>query len=601
MIQTLLWALRLKILGLLFFLILGFLGRGLLLSTANLLGSWVDFLISSPGSSSGFNYLESLIIFVTLGFFVTWIYRIGFSDLCALMVSEIYDEVTYRVSRYPMKFFDTTPVGRIMTRFSSDYGHVFRLFGGPLAEFLSIIFDLLWMVGLLIFANPRFLPFIFLSFIGHTWIYKKFQKDLKKNRQDLSHLRGPSLAHFSESLQGATSIRIFGRESSFVKRFLDRDFEYLKQKIKTITTLTQFTLWLNLLSFFLYLTLALFSWWGVYQGFLTIGQMGVAFGLVTLSSNTIQMFFEWLAQFEEALVGLERLNGYLRLPLEMGEELPVKALFPTPEHEAHRRNKITETSGRVSGCDSDRVSDRVSLIQDVLCFDSVYFRYSEERPWVLQNVSFQIPLQGARLGVVGRTGAGKSSLIQCLFQLYPLSQGSIHIGPYLLPHRELSSKQSLTEIRHLFSYIPQDPLLFKGTLRSNLDPDSTLSDSQIASIFHEWNYSSWAENLAMPIEEKGQNLSSGEKQLVQLARVLIQNRPILVMDEATSNIDPSTEKTLLTTLEEKLQDKLQIIIAHRLETLLSCTHILWLDQGQVKMWGPPEKVLPFFRSQGLPS
>jgi len=592
MIQTLLWAARLNAIWMAIFLALGFLGRGFLLGTTNLIGSWVDFLLASKPNnllfltfSSSSDYIYGIVGFVALGFLITWVYRIGFSDLCALMVSRIYDEVTYRTSRYPMRFFDTTAVGRVVTRFSSDYGNVFRLFGGPLAEFLSIVFDLFWLIGLLALANYRYIPFIFASLILHGLIYRVFKPSLKNNRRRLSQLRAPGLAHFAESIQGATPIRIFNKEETFTERFLSLDLQYQKQKIITILKFTQFTILLNALSLLLYLSLAIFSWWGVSRGILTIGDMGIAFGLVALSSNTVQMFFEWLAQFEEAIVGLERLDEYLKLPLDPGATLPIEARFPTREHE---KNRVPESLGLT---ENQKLNDH-----DQLIFESVWFRYHQELPWVLKGLSFHIPIKGTRLGIIGRTGAGKSSLIQCLFQIYTIEKGSIKIGPFTLPQLQASPNQSLDSLRDLFSYIPQDPAIFTGSLRDNIDPSRKMPETQIKLILTKLGYSDWSNNYDFIIEEKGKNLSSGEKQLIQLARVLLQNRPVLVMDEATSNIDPNTEKVVISTLKSELKDRLQIIIAHRLETLLSCTHILWIENGSVKMTGTPDEVLPVFKN-----
>lgn len=592
MIQTLFWAVRLRALWLLLFFVLGFIGRGFLLGTSNLIGSWVDYLVSGKifvfgqvALDSSSSFMTALVIFVLLGFFITWIYRIGFSDLCALMVSKIYDEVTLRTSRYPMRFFDTTAVGRIVTRFSSDYGNVFRLFGGPLAEFLSIVFDLVWMFTLLSLANWRFLPFLAASVALHLVAYRYFQPKLRENRRQLSQLRAPSLAHFAESTQGATPIRIFNKERTFTNRFLKLDLRYLNQKVRTIGWVTQFTLVLNLLAIVLYGSLAAFSWVGLKNDWLTLGDMGIAFGLVALSGNTVQMFFDWLAQFEEAIVGLERLDEYLRKPLEVGSKLPAFATFPTPEHFINREYKSKVLTPDLNHSQSEHLEVR-----------DLWFRYSSDLPWVLKGITFSIPLKGARLGVIGRTGAGKSSLIQCLFQLYPIDKGSLQLGPYQLPISDQTTGYGLDQVRQFFSYIPQDPFIFRGTLLENLDPSPKPNRTKVNTLLERLGRREWIARLDDLIEEKGKNLSAGEKQILQLARVLLQNRPVLVMDEATSNIDPATESLVIRTLNQDLQDRLQIIVAHRLETLLSCTHILWLDQGQVKMLGTPDEVLPAFRS-----
>lgn len=588
--MTLWWSLRLRLLWIIFFIILGFLGRGFLLGTSNLIGLWVDHLIQGTAPTwAGAPVLNWLIGSASLGLLVTWVYRIGFSDLCALMVSKIYDEVTLRTSRYPMQFFDTNPVGRVVTRFSSDYGQVFRLFGGPLAEFLSILFDLIWMFFLLTLANFRFLPFLIISVTLHVFMYKKFKPQLKRQRKQLSVLRSPGLAHFAESTQGATPIRIFAREASFKKRFKLLDLDYLKQKQKTVWTSTRFTLWLNSLSLLLYTGLALFSWWGLSHNKISIGDMGIAFGLVALSGNTVQMFFEWLAQFEEAIVGLERLDDYLRRPLERGSLLPATAQFPTPEHQAHRPSPTKAPAFAAPG---------VSPMGASIKFENVWFRYSPELPWVLKNINLELPLTGARVGIIGRTGAGKSTLISSLFQLYPIEKGQLQIGDYTLPYQSIRPDYSLEDIRSFFGYIPQDPFIFQASLRDNLDPSQSVPAEQIKSLLVRLGKSDWAQQLeSFTLEEKGKNLSAGEKQILQLARVLIQNRPVLILDEATSNIDPQTEKIMVQVLNQELTNRLQLIVAHRLSTLQSCTHILWLDQGEVYRFGKPADILAAFKNQ----
>ncbi len=621
MIKTLYWALKGRLILIIFFSLIGFLSRGLLIGSSNVLGGWVDFLTSghpfvafSYSLQSSDQFILFLLSASGIGFLSTWIYRIGFSDLNALMISSIYDEMTYRTSRYPSSFFDQNSSGRIITRFSSDYGNVFRLFGGPLAEFLSIIFDLTWMLVFLTTANPRFLPFLVASIVLHSLIYKHFKSSLRKNRQTLSQARSPGISHFVESLNGATSIRIFNKEPSFITRFERLDRDYILQKIKTVGRMTQFIASLNFLAFLLYLSMALFGWWGLNHNILTIGDLGIAFGLVALSGNTVQMFFEWLAQFEEAIVGLERLNEYLYLPIEPGTVLPSLCKFPTPhQHDSDLTPRPDRDSEKRDLVGSLRVEKRPTTTEHDLQIKDLWFRYHNQGPWILKGINLTIPSSNAKVGIIGRTGAGKSTLIQCLFQLYPIEKGNIYIHNFVLPlsgpqphvnTEKINSNQSyiyqnhtLEQARRLFSYIPQDPQFFRGSLLENIDPLNQAGPERVSQILNLIQRPEWAQQLDRPIAEKGKNYSAGERQLLQLARVLVQDRPFIVMDEATSNIDPTTENLIVKILNQELKDRTQIIVAHRLSTLLSCTHVIWLDQGQVKMIGTPDQVLPQFRSQ----
>lgn len=574
-------------------LILGFAGRILLLGNTNLIGLWVDSLCPAssvcrpvPGFFSTWtsnDFLNALIVFVVLGFFLTWFYRIGFSRLSARAVSQLYDETTYRASRFPMRFFDITPVGRVVTRFSSDYGNVFRLFGGPLAEFLSILFDLTCMIILVTLASPYFFPVILVYIVLNYWVYRLNREKLRQQRRDLSASRSPSVSHFAETAQGASTIRSFNREKIFQDRFERLDHFFLNLKLKTTRSVLFFSWQMNTLTAALLFATGILSWYLLDQGLLSIGAIGVAFGLITLSGNTVLMFFEWLAQVEEALIGVERLNQYLRAPLEPAAALPAAARFPT----AHAKE-----SGLIRPGLSPALHQAQSLPVE---FKNVQFRYDATLPWVLKDLSFHIKA-GEKVGVIGRTGGGKSSLIQALLQLYPTEKGEICIGGHKVAQKFGEDGLDLRQARQLFSYIPQEPTLFRGTLRENIDFQGHASDAEIMDVLDQVGLGSWASagGLQLVIEERGRNLSLGEKQLLCLARAVLQKSPILIMDEATSSIDPQSEQALTEATQRLFKGRTQILIAHRLSTLQSCDRILWLKDGRLFSQGKPSEILPQF-------
>lgn len=587
--------------SLIFFLLLGFFGRALLLANANVIGWWVDSLCQGPGCRalpgwlgqfSNSDFVTLLGVMVAAGFVLTWVFRVGFSGVSAQAVSTLYDETTLRTSRFPMSFFDITPVGRVVTRFSSDYGNVFRLFGGPLAEFLSIIFDLFWMLALTAVAGPLFLPLILILGYGQYLVYKANQTRLRECRRELSASRSPSVAHFSETAQGASTIRSFIKQDSFSKRFEGLDNYYLLQKLKTTKAIVSFALQMNVLTALLLVGSAGMAMWGIANGYMSVGAVGVAFGFITLSGNTVQMFFDWLAQFEEAMVGVERMNQYLRTPSEPGALLPAQVLFKT--------DHVTDTQRDIQERKTNPLSDlRAAPVR----FENVSFRYSPDLPWVLKDLNFEIKA-GERFGIVGRTGSGKSSLIQALFHLYPIDQGSITINglsPRTDPASTDPASLDLKAYRRSIAFIAQDPALFRGTLRENLDVDFSHTDAELISALTRVGLEEWAHEAGLEkhIEEKGRNLSVGEKQLVCLSRCLLQNSPVVVMDEATSSIDPKSEEILVRATEEFFAERTQIIIAHRLSTLRSCDRILWLQNGQVRMLGPMREVLQEFEKANL--
>ncbi|WP_374030037.1 ABC transporter ATP-binding protein [Bdellovibrio bacteriovorus] len=592
--ETLKFAYQPFLARILFCLIIGIIGRGLLLGNTNVIGYWVDTIVGKSNPLSGFTSAQIITLLFAMaitGFVFTLIFRVSFSRLSAQAISSFYDEVTLRTSRLPMGFFDNTPAGRIITRFSSDYGNVFRLFGGPLAEFISIIFDLTMMIALITVANPIYLVFVvFIGFMNYA-VYKLNQQKLRTSRRELSASRSPSIAHFAETTQGASTIRSFRRQRSFAERFERLDRHFLTQKMNTTKSLLSFSLQMNSLTAFLLLITGVSAYFMVEKGWATVGSVGVAFSFIALSGNTVQMFFEWLTQFEEAMIGVERLDQYMRMDLEKGSLLPSTAKFATghptyaPSVEKYLEHRqLTE--------------DRNASVQ----VQDVWFRYREDLPWVLKGVNFEVKA-GERLGIVGRTGSGKSSLIQALFYLYPVDKGHISINNHQPKLAESASGVDLNLYRQSMSFISQEPILFQGSLRFNLDIEGQISDERLLAVLDQVGLREWVlgqpDGLMMKIEERGKNLSLGERQLLCMARCLLQKAPIVIMDEATSSVDPQSEEIMVKATEEFFSDRTQIIIAHRLSTLAKCDRILWLQNGEIVALGPTQEVLPRFKNAEL--
>lgn len=596
-IETLKFAYGRYIFRIIFLLALGFTGRLLLLSNANIVGVWVDSFCeapavcrSLPGWFEGFgnrDFVTLLTIVTILGFLLTAGFRILFSRTSAKAVSHLYDEVTLRTSRLPMRFFDTTPVGAIVTRFSSDYGNVFRLFGGPLAEFCVIIFDLLAMIVLVGIASSWYLPIVFSAALLNWVVYVANRKRLRQERRDLSASRAPSIAHFSETTQGAGTIRVFSRQATFIERFNALNDKYLGHRLSTFAAVFRFNYQMSLLSALLLLATGMGGYWLLQSGRVSVGSIGVAFTFIALSNGSIQMFFEWMSQFEEAMTGIERLDNYLRRGLEPGLLLPAQATFPTGHPQ------VTATTARVlaQGDFGTKLSAEVKV-------EKLWFRYEADGPYILKDVDFAVR-PGERLGIVGRTGSGKSSLIQALFHLYPIEKGKIQIdgrSPVLDPGREpLESEVDLTRFRQAIAFIAQEPTVFRGTLRENLTLGLERESAELKEALSRVGLLDWIEDkpegLDLLVEERGRNLSLGERQLICMARCLLQGAPIIVMDEATSAIDPQSEGILVRATDEFFRGRTQLIIAHRLSTLEACDRILWLRDGVVHRIGPTGEIL----------
>ena len=549
--------------------VLGFLGRFLFLSNAQILGQFIDqtSVITTQALKP---IVAKLFILLVAAFTLTLLFRTVFSRLSALAVSRIYDETTYRVSRFPVSFFDHQPVGKITTRFSSDYGNIFRLFGGPLAEFLSILFDLVSIVFLMVFIHPYFIFTILFSFWIYLSILKRNQLRLRESRRDLSNDRAPSIAHFSETVQGAATIRLNKKQHMFTDKFLFFDEKYLRSKRHVFWNVTRFSMELNILSALFFALNGIVCLYLIEKGLIGIGLASVILSFTLLATNTLQMFFEWFSQFEEALVGVEKLDDYLRSDIEPGALLPSYSDFTT-SHPKRARGPSRELTIVASQPDYH------------LQVEGLHFQYPHTLNKILNNVSFKIK-PGEKLGIIGRTGSGKSTLISALLHLYPIQSGAMLVNG--------KNELDVEKHRALFSVISQDQLFLTGSIRNNLDLFRTHSNQQIEKILKLVGLNF---NLQDEVFEKGQNLSQGEKQLLSLARGLLQKAEIFIFDEATSNVDPHAEALMNRALKEILSDKTQIRIAHRLQTVEDCHQILWLDNGVVKKLGPAKEVLVAFQ------
>ena len=603
-------------------LLIGLVGRVALLGNANLIGYWVDSLCKQPqgcrpipGWLAGFgssDFLYLLLAANVVGFVFTLTFRAGLSRLSAEAVSRIYDETTLRTSRLPMSFFDQNPSGRVMTRFTSDYNAIFRIFGGPIAEFLSLVFDLLAMTLLITLASPWLLPFWIFQGAVNYGVYRWYLPRLRASRRELALKRSPAIAHFAESANGANTIRAFEREEIFSQRFSRLNDAFLHQRKATVTLFARFSFAMGVGTAFSFLLTGLASWWLVSHGWIGIGAVGVAFAYLGLSSNILQAFFDWLGQFEEAMTGMERMNEYLRLPLEPGARLPFEARFHTGQPKENRAPQPAPL--RVSAKPGVPISIR-----------DLWLRYRPDLPPVLQGVSVEIRA-GERLAVVGKTGSGKTSLVQALFHLYQIEKGAIEVDGWIAdvgqPGQEGARALNLAAYRSLLAYITQEPTLFLGTIRENLLAPGSVAPKEgararpVAPPAHteeeiiealrqvqflreqatDDEYRYW---LGYQVEERGRNLSSGERQLLCMARCLLQNAPVVILDEATSAVDPRSEEILTRATDEFFKGKTQLVIAHRLSTVRSCDRVLWLAQGKVHRLGKPEEVLPEFERANL--
>ena len=283
---------------------------------------------------------------------------------------------------------------------------------------------------------------------------------------------------------------------------------------------------------------------------------GLALAYVIDTAKISQMAVRQYADAENLMTSVERVLEYTRLDSEPG--YTIKTLPP----------KHWPCDGHVS-------------------FKNVYMRYYPGGPVVLKNLTFEIQPRN-KLGIVGRTGDGKSSIISALLRM-PEAEGEIFIDGVCITGVQLQ------ESRKCISVLGQSPVLFSGSLRKNLDPLEEYTDDELWSAIKEVKLTSLVENLDGQLDhqlfEGGENLSTGERQLICLARTLLKRSKIVILDEPTAHVDPNTEKTIWSTVHEKLKNSTVIIIAHRLGTVSNCDSILLLREGQIAAQGTFDELI----------
>ncbi|KAF9416233.1 hypothetical protein BGZ94_010270 [Podila epigama] len=459
--------------------------------------------------------------------------------------------------RSPMSFFDVTSSGKIINRFSHDIQGVD--FDLPLAM-LNCIFIVMSMIVIFAFsiaASPYFA--IILVPIGYIYyllggFYLVSSRELK--RLD-SAARSPMYAHFGETLSGLVTIRAYDDANRFnvqATTFLDRSQQtsYLSNAAAR---------WLQLMMEFVSLMVLLAV------GLLAITQRGSAnsglFAIVLARIGELTMimsrFLTIICNLENSIVSVERIREYSELTPEARDVIPDAKTDPAwPQ-----RGQIT--------------------------FQNYATRYREGLDLVLKELSLTIQ-GGERVGVVGRTGAGKSSVTMALFRIIEAAQGSISIDGIDI------STLGLAELRSHLTIIPQDPFLFGGTIRENLDPFGKFTDAELWAALESASLKSYvsshSEGLSSPIDNGGENMSLGQRQLMSLARAMLQkNTKILCLDEATAAIDVETDNAIQRALRREFTGCTVLTIAHRINTIMDSDKILVLDHGRLAEFDSPKVLL----------
>ncbi|KAG6759096.1 hypothetical protein POTOM_035563 [Populus tomentosa] len=461
------------------------------------------------------------------------------------------------VLRATISFFDATPSSRILSRSSTDQSTLDTDIPYRLAGLAFALIQLLSIVILMSQVAWQVFP-IFLVILGISIWYQAYYITTARELARMIGIRkAPILHHFSESIAGAATIRCFNQEERFLTRNLSLIDDYSRIVFHNSGTMEWLCVRINFLfnlGFFLVLIILV----SLPKSAINPSLAGLA-ATYGLNLNVLQSWVIWnLCNVENKMISVERILQFTNIPSEA--PLVIEDCRPKPEWP---------------------VDGRIELI-------SLHLQYGPSLPMVLKGITCTFP-GGKKIGVVGRTGSGKSTLIQALFRVIEPSGGQILIDGLDI------SKIGLQDLRSRLGIIPQDPTLFQGTVRTNLDPLEQHSDQEIWEVLNKCRLADTVKQdkrlLDAPVAEDGENWSVGQRQLVCLARVMLKKRRILVLDEATASIDTATDNIIQGTIREETSRCTVITVAHRIPTVIDNDLVLVLDDGKVVEYDSPVKLL----------
>ncbi|KAF7992271.1 hypothetical protein HCN44_001596 [Aphidius gifuensis] len=484
---------------------------------------------------------------------VTLVRSFAYYAACMKASRRLHDRMFGSISRATMRFFNTNTSGRILNRFSKDMGSIDELLPMALFDCIQIGLQLLGIIIVVAITKPILL--IPTCIIGIIFYYLRiFYLPTSRSVKRLEGIsRSPVYNHLSATLQGLATIRSFKASKILTEEFDNHQDLHSSAWYIFITSSTAFGLWLDIFAV-LYIGIVTMSYL-IFPGNDTLTNGGNA-GLAITQVIGITGMFQWAmrqsAELENQMTSVERVCEYTNLESEPPlESLPEKK--PKQDWPAH---------GKIE-------------------FKNVYLSYGPDEAPVLKNLSFTIN-EREKIGIVGRTGAGKSSLISALFRFANL-KGKIEIDGVE------TGEIGLHDLRSKISIIPQEPFLFSGTLRENLDPFESFGDDVLWAALEDVELKDMG--LTAHVNDGGSNLSVGERQLVCLARAIVRNNKILILDEATANVDSGTDELIQKTIRQKFANCTVLTIAHRLNTVMDSDKILVVDAGSVLEFDQPHLLL----------
>lgn len=496
-------------------------------------------------------YAVVLALSVIFNIAQTWILQKAGQNIILEIRKDLYRHIQSLGSRY----FDITPVGKLVTRVTNDVEALNEMYSGILVQLFRNIVKIAGLAGVMIALDVKLAAVSFVLMpvvIGLTVLCQRIARNIYR----LYRTRLTDLNTFlSEHLSGMKIIQIFGRQERKFEEFHDKNTKLYRAFYREMLMYAVFRPLIYILSI---LSLMIVLWFGSKNVF----DSAISIGTLYIFSNYIRSFFDPIQELAEQFSTLQSSVASAEKIFSVMDEDEFIPEIENPQK-------------------PDRIIGKIE-------FDHVWFAY-DGKNYVLRDVSFVIN-PGEKVAFVGATGAGKSSILNLIGRYYDIQKGHIYIDG--IDIRKLSKKQ----LRSAIGQMQQDVFIFEGDVAGNIRlNDNEITDEQIKKAAEYVNASHFIEKLPNgyhePVTERGATFSAGERQLLSFARTLAHNPSILVMDEATANIDTETEILIQEALEKLMKGRTTIMVAHRLSTIQHADCIMVMHKGKIRERGTHQELL----------